>query len=173
VKAIVSPNCRIRYPELFVVGDDSIVDDFCYFSTQVRVGIGCHIAANVTISGGSDHAFTLGDFSGIASGARIYTSSNDYTNDLVTIPPTPGLATHALVGDVTLGAYTGVGANTVILPGNSVPEGTVIGALSLVPPNFTFEPWAVYFGNPVRYLMPRNREAVLAQAGRFRAALAR
>ena len=169
MKAIVSPNCRIRYPESFVVGEHSIVDDFGYFSTKVRIGIGCHVAAGCTIAGGRDRQFTLGDFSGIASGVRIYCTSNDYVRDLVTIPPAADIETNAIAGDVTFGAYTGIGANSVVLPNNSIPEGTVIGALSFVPANFKFQPWAVYVGNPVKYIMPRSKDDVLAQAERFRA----
>lgn len=146
------------------------MDDFCYFSTRVQVGAGCHIATNVTIAGGRDRTFTLDDYSGVASGVRIFCSSNDYVNDLVTIAPgrEPPPGTHPIAGDVTFEKYTGVGANTVVMPNNRIPEGTVIGALSFVPANFQFEPWAVYFGNPIRYIMPRNKESVLAQADAFR-----
>lgn len=156
--AIVSPNCRIRYPEAFHVGDNSIVDDFGYFSTRVEIGVGCHVASGVTIAGGKDRLFKLGDYSGVASGVRIYCTSNDYVNELVTIG-----GSSALEGDVIFENYTGVGANTVVLPNNVIPEGTVIGALSFVPANFKFEPWSVYFGNPLRYIMPRNRDTVLEQ----------
>lgn len=161
--AIVSPNCRIRYPDLFRVGDNSIVDDFGYFSTKVEIGVGCHVGPSVTVAGGSDRLFKLGDYSGIASGTRIYCSSNDYVNELVTIGLESGLA-----GDVIFENYTGIGANSIVLPNNVIPEGTVVGALSFVPANFKFEPWSVYFGNPLRYIMPRNRDAVLKQVESLR-----
>lgn len=162
--AIVSPNCRIRYPELFRVGDGSIVDDFCYFSTKVEIGIRSHIAANCTIAGGRAHQFRLGDFSSLSSGVRVYCSSNDYVNDLVMIAPDsmPEL-TSAIAGDVLLGHYTGIGANAVVMPGNVIPEGTVIGALSFVPAHFEFRPWSVYAGSPIRYVKARNRDRVLEQ----------
>ena len=40
-------------------------------------------------------------------------------------------------------------ANAVVMPRNHVPEGTVIGALTYVPPDFPFEPWSAYAGIPV------------------------
>jgi acetyltransferase-like isoleucine patch superfamily enzyme len=124
----------------------------------------------VTVAGGSDRVFKLGDYSGVASGTRVFCSSNDYVNDLVTIAP-PGIdpsLLRAVNGDVIFERYTGIGANAIVMPNNRIPEGTVIGALSFVPANFQFEPWSVYFGNPIRYIMPRNKESVLAQAEAFR-----
>src|SRR5437867_9534782 len=163
--ATVSSNCRIRYPDHFVVGDYSVVDDYSYFSTKITIGRCCHVAAGCTIAGGNEYQFRLGDFSGIASGVRIYCTSDDYVNDLVTVipPDVKNPKTHGLAGDVTFGNYTGIGANSVVLPNNTILEGTVIGALSFVPANYPFEPWAVYFGNPIRYVLPRNRDSVPAQ----------
>jgi acetyltransferase-like isoleucine patch superfamily enzyme len=60
-----------------------------------------------------------------------------------------------------------VGTNSVLLPGNTVPEGSVIGALSLVPAHFRFEAWTVYAGIPIRRIASRNREAVSQQAARL------
>ena len=67
-----------------------------------------------------------------------------------------------------MGDMTAIGANSVVLPGNDIPEGTVIGAMSLVPAGFRFEPWSVYAGVPIRRLRGRNREAVSQQAGRLK-----
>ena len=58
---------------------------------------------------------------------------------------------------------TAVGSNSVVMPNNHIPEGTVIGAMSFVPAAFPFEPWSVYAGSPVRLVGRRNRE-VMTQA---------
>jgi len=68
-----------------------------------------------------------------------------------------------ITGDVVFENYTGAGANSVIMPDNIIPEGTTIGALSYVPTHFSFEPWTVYAGTPIRRVAPRNRDRVLAQ----------
>lgn len=169
---IVSANCRIRYPDHFIVGDHSIVDDFCYFSTKVVIGVRSHIAASCTIAGGQAHTFRLGDFSSLASGVRVYCSSNDYVNGLVMIAP-DGLSQPLaeIAGDVRIGDYTGVGANTVIMPDNNIPAGTVIGALSFVPSRFRFEPWSVYAGTPIRLIKSRDQDSVLVEVERVRKAL--
>ena len=166
MKPIISPHVRIRHPEHFVIGPDSIVDDFCYFSARVRVGRCSHIATGCSVAGGVARQFELGDMSSLSAGVRVWCTSDDFVNDLVCIIPAEiaSVKEHLIAGDVHLGHYTAVGTNSVIMPRNSIPEGTAIGALSFVPPAFDFEPWTVYAGTPLRRMRPRNRDAVLRQA---------
>jgi acetyltransferase-like isoleucine patch superfamily enzyme len=173
MKPIISPNVRIRCPEHFIVGADSIIDDFCYFSTRVRVGRCSHVATGCSVAGGAERTFELGDMSSLSAGVRVWCSSDDFAEDLVTLIPAgiEPFKVRLISGDVTISHYTAVGANSVIMPQNRIPEGTVIGALSFVPPAFDLEPWTVYAGVPIRRLRARNREAVLAQAEKLRRAL--
>jgi acetyltransferase-like isoleucine patch superfamily enzyme len=166
MKPIVSPNVRIRHPEHFEIGDDSIVDDFSYFSTRVQIGVCSHIASGCSVAGGVAYVFTLGDFSSLSSGAKIWCTSDDFVNDLVTIIPAGAgdVKRHVMAGDVSFANYTAVGSNSVVMPNNHIPEGTVIGAVSFVPAAFPFEPWSVYAGSPIRLVGRRNRETVAAQA---------
>lgn len=163
--AIVSLNCRIRHPELFEIGANSIVDDYCYFSTRVLIGDWSHVASGCTVAGGAERLFALGDFSSISAGARIWCTSDDFVNDVVTIVPADlgEIKENVISGDVIFGDFTAVGANSVVMPNQAVPEGVAIGSLSFVPAGFPFEPWTVYAGTPIRAAKPRNREAVLRQ----------
>lgn len=170
MKPIVSPNTRIRHPQYFEIGDFSIVDDYCYISARVRIGICSHVASGCSIAGGPAHQFTLGDFSSLSSGVKIWCVSDDFANDIVCILPAGvDVKTKLIAGDVTFGHYTAVGANAVVMPDNDVPEGTVIGALSFVPARFAFEPWSVYAGVPIRKVGRRNRTAVSEQVAVLRA----
>jgi acetyltransferase-like isoleucine patch superfamily enzyme len=173
MKAIVSPNSRIRHPKHFVIGEDSIVDDYCYFSTKVRIGRCTHIASGCTIAGGSDMQFHIGQFCSLSSGVKIWCTSDDFVNDVVTIIPSDieSVKMHLIRGDVIFDNYTAVGSNSVVMPKNHIPEGTVIGALSFVPAAFEFQPWSVYAGIPLRFLRPRNRESVMEQVRRLEALL--
>jgi acetyltransferase-like isoleucine patch superfamily enzyme len=173
VKPIISTNIRLRYSEFFVVGDDSIVDDFCYFSTKVKIGRCSHIANGCSIAGGVERLFELGDYSSLSAGVRIWCGSDDFVNDIVTIMPAgiEPVKTHFIAGDVTMGHYTAIGSNSVVMPSNHIPEGTVIGALSFVPPEFDFKPWSVYAGIPIRFICPRNQDNVMAQVERLDAFL--
>ena len=173
MKAIVSPNCRIRYPELLVVGDDSIIDDFCYFSTKMLVGRCVHIGAGALVAGGKDMTLTLKDFSGIAAGGKVFCRSDDFAHDWAGIPPQgmPDPKGHDISGDVTFHEYATIGAGALVMPDNELPEGVAVGALSYVPQRFKFEPWTVYSGNPIRKLMARDRANVLKQTDKIRAFL--
>lgn len=165
MKPIVSRNCRVRYPEHFRVGEYSVVDDYCYFSTMVEVGRFSHIAACCTVAGGRETKFTLGDYSSVSSGARIFCKSNDFVNDLaVLLPRGVNIGDKPIAGNVSIGNMCGVGANSVIMPGNEIPDGTVVGALSFVPAEYMFKPWSVYAGSPIRLLKKRNKSRVLKQA---------
>lgn len=173
VKPIISPHIRIRHPEFFVVGQDSIIDDFCYFSTKVEIGYCCHIASCCTIAGGAARQFRLGDYSSISAGVRIWCTSDDFVNDVVAIIPEAAgpVKENLIFGDVELGAYTAVGANSVVMPRNCIPEGTTIGAMSFVPVEFPFEAWSVYAGIPIRLVAKRNRPQVLAQVEKINSAM--
>jgi acetyltransferase-like isoleucine patch superfamily enzyme len=173
MKPIISQNTRIRYPDRFDVGDFSIVDDYCYFSTRVKIGFCSHIGNNCSIGGGPERLFSLGDFSSLSAGVKVWCTSNDFINDLVAIIPSSvgKVGDKLITGDVIFGNYTGAGANSVIMPDNVVPEGTTIGALSYVPTRFPFEPWSVYAGAPIRRVASRNRERVLAQVELIRQGL--
>jgi acetyltransferase-like isoleucine patch superfamily enzyme len=173
-RVIVSPNVRIRIPDHFEVGEGTIVDDFCYFSTRVKLGRYCHVASGCSIAGGAARQFELGDFSSLSSGVKVWCVSDDFVHDLVTIVPDElgNIKENSIVGDVTMGRFTGVGANAVIMPRNAIPEGSVIGALSFVPPEFAFSEWTVYAGVPIRPIRSRDRDAVLRQYEMFERRLA-
>jgi acetyltransferase-like isoleucine patch superfamily enzyme len=169
MQPIISSSTRIRHPEHFIIGEDSIVDDFCYISTRVRIGRGTHIASGCSIAGGPARQFDIGDFCSLSSGVKIWCTSDDFVNDVVTIIPQgcEQVKQNLISEDVLMGNFTAIGANSVVLPGNCFPEGTVIGALSFVPAHSDLQPWSVYAGSPIRYIRPRNRGSVLEQVNRL------
>lgn len=164
MKPIISKNIRIRHKEFFEIGDNSVVDDYSYFSTKIKIGNHCHIASGCSIAGGKDFQFTIGDYSSISSGVKIWCRTNDYVNDLVILnPENKNIGDNKIEGNISIGIMCGIGANSVILPYNNIPEGTIIGALSLVPSNYKFKKWAVYAGIPIKYIKKRNKNNVLKQ----------
>jgi len=141
ITAIVSNNSRFRYHEKVEVGRHSIVDDFGYFSTTLRVGAYCHIASHAHISGGPERTVTLGDFSALSARTSIICSSNNYESSLLGYHDTPD---QYLGGDVSFGEMSGCGVGCTILWDNHIPEGTALLAGSFVPPSFKLEPWTLY-----------------------------
>jgi len=165
---IISKNIRIRYPEHFKVGENSIIDDFCYFSTRVEIGDFSHVATGVSVAGGVARLFKLGSFGGVSAGARIWCTTDDFVNDIVTVLPEwleaeGEIKENLISGDIIMDDFTVVGSNAVVMPRNHIPEGTMIGALSFVPADFEFKPWSVYGGVPLRLLKPRNQASVMRQ----------
>lgn len=151
--------CDYQKPELVEVGNNVRIADFCRISSACVIGSDCEIAPGTYIAGGDGkYTFEMGDCSSLAAGVKVWLSSNDYVNELVThsIPEVKEIQ-----GNVRLGKYTGVGTNSVIMPGNDIPEGVSIGALSFVPSNYKFEPWTVYAGRPIRPIKKRNKENVI------------
>jgi len=164
MKPIISKNCRFRYPKHFSVGEYSIIDDFCYFSTKIKIGKFCHIASGCSIAGGKGRLFILGNYCSISSGVKIWCKSNDFVNDVVIIKPDDlEIGDGPIEGDVAIGSMCGIGANSVIMPDNNIPDGVSIGALSYVPSKFKFEPWSVYAGIPIKLIKHRNKENVIRQ----------
>ncbi len=150
----------IKKPDLVEVGDNVRISDFCRISSACEIGSDCEIATGTYISGGDGKfKFKMGSYSSLAAGVRIWLSSNDYVNELIT-HSVPNVK--EIQGNVTMEKYTGIGTNSVIMPNNHIPEGVSIGALSFVPSNFKFEPWTVYAGRPIRAIKKRNKENVLA-----------
>ena len=135
----------IKKPELVEVGNNVRIADFCRISSACVIGSDCEIAPGTYIAGGDGkYTFEMGDCSSLAAGVKVWLSSNDYVNELVThsIPEVKEIQ-----GNVRLGKY--------------IPEGVSIGALSFVPSNYKFEPWTVYAGRPIRPIKKRNKENVI------------
>lgn len=149
----------IKKPDLMNIGNNVRIADFCRISSACDIGDDCEIAPGTYIAGGDGkYKFTMGSYSSLSSGVRVWLSSNDYVNELVThsLP-----IVKEIKGNVTLGKFTGVGANSVIMPDNDIPEGVTIGALSFVPPRYKFEPWTVYAGCPIKPIKKRNKENIM------------
>ena len=141
---IIGKTVRIRHPELVSVGDNSIIDDFCYISGEVTVGKYVHVGASCSVQA-SGATIKLNDFSALASGVRAFATSADYINvklDTVTVPE--GIRGAAVGEPIVLEPFSWVGANSVILPGATLPIGCVVGALTKVTKHEVYEPWSIY-----------------------------
>ncbi|MET0331032.1 MAG: CatB-related O-acetyltransferase [Dyella sp.] len=71
-------------------------------------------------------------------------------------------------GDTVVGNDVWIGDEIMVLGGSTIADGCVIGARSLVPPNFKSAPYGIYAGSPARLIRYRFsekiREALLALA---------
>jgi acetyltransferase-like isoleucine patch superfamily enzyme len=104
---------------------------------ELKIGKGCHISKNVVIQ--SYGGVFIGDFSGIASGAKIYSLSHHYKNvesDNEKVykftPCAPPEDQSLIQGAVVLEGNNAVGLNSVILPGVRIGKNSWVGVCSYV-----------------------------------------
>lgn len=153
---IIGKTVRIRKPEEVSIGDGTIIDDFTYISCGMTIGKNCHIASNVSISGGEGH-FYMDDYSTISNHSSIHCASSDYKKISLDLP---SVEEHERfggeVGDVRIGKYVVIGAHSTVLPNTNIPEGVAFGAYSLIK-NIDFKEYHLYSGIPIKLLCKRER----------------
>ncbi len=160
----VGENCTI-YPLAKIVGAENIelgsnviIDDFVFIVATGPVYIGnyVHIASFVSITGGG--ACCLEDFSGLSSGVRVITGSDDFLGRALTNPTVPDEFRRVNRSSVVIKAHAIVGANSVILPGVTIGVGAAVGAASVVRKDL--EEWGVYTGIPAQRIRARRRDRI-------------
>jgi acetyltransferase-like isoleucine patch superfamily enzyme len=150
---------------VFFIGCKNIsIKDYTWIDTNVRleamlgrieIGSRVHIAANVII--GARESVTIGDFAAIAAGAKIYANSEVPLPGLhMSGPMVPEQHKSFRSRKVDLGKDSVVGANAVLLPGASLGEGSIIGALSLL--NKPVPAWEIWVGSPAKKVAERPNQ---------------
>ena len=138
------------------LGNNVRIDDFCVLSAGaggIDIGNYVHIAVFSSLVGAGN--ISLADFSGLSSRVAIYSSNDDYSGKVLTNPTVPVEFTNVKHADVKIGQHVIVGAGSIILPGVTLEEGVVIGALSLVRKDC--ETFGVYMGSPAKRIANRKR----------------
>jgi len=138
-------------------GRNILIDDFVFIYAKKRMKFGnfIHIASFVTITGGE--SLVMEDFSGIGTGARICTGTDDFKSWGFGNPTIDEKYRNVTRAPVHIGKFSIIGANGVILPGVTIHEGAMVGAGSVVTRDL--EPWGIYLGN--RRVGERDKAAVL------------
>ena len=110
------------------VGPGTRIDAFVTITGKVRIGTRCHIGAYAALLGSA--GIEMGDECSMSPGCRIFTGSFDRRTSHRANPQLPDKA--YLEGPVRIGNRCIVGANSVVLPGVTLVDEVLIGALSLV-----------------------------------------
>jgi glycosyltransferase involved in cell wall biosynthesis len=66
--------------------------------------------------------------------------------------------TPLMTAPIVIGAYAFVAARAFVLPGVTIGEGAVLGAMSLAAADLS--PWTIYAGTPAKPIRPRNKPAL-------------
>lgn len=158
---VIYDTAKIVHPENVEIGNNVIIDDFVFIvaNKRIKIGSNIHITSYVSITGNEE--FVMEDFSGLASGTRVYTST-DYLNDCYLKNETSEIdLLYSYSAPVLIKKFSIVGSNSVILPGAVLSEGTFIGAKSLVKENTVTEAFSQYVGSPIRKLKSMNKDKIL------------
>jgi len=163
---IINDSVIFRYPELVTIGNNCIIDPYCYFSTKVTIGNNVHIGPGVYVIGGKDSELIMEDFSGIALGSRLICGSDDFINDITgpTIPKQ--FRPNAKCGTITMHRHSLLGCNCVVHPNIEIWEGIAFGSGTIIrrPIDKTdFWPVYGYNGQNLVYIKERNVEQILKQ----------
>lgn len=152
---------RITRPQLIELGNHIAIDMCVYISSAMKLGDYIHIAPHVSIIGGADALFVMENFTNVSTGTKIICASDDFTQGFLN-PFIPIEYRHVINKPIIFRKYSGVGANSVVMPGVTMAEGSVLGANSVLTKNT--EAWTVYVGSPARPIKMRDSKLILEGA---------
>lgn len=138
------------------IGNNVRIDDFCVLSAGkggIVIGNYVHISIYASLLG--EGSIIMEDYSGVSSKVSVYSSNDDYSGEHMTNPMVPSQFTAVVHADVRICKHALVGSTSIILPGVTINEGAVVGALSLVSKDC--ESFFIYAGNPAKKLGPRSQ----------------
>lgn len=149
--------------ENITFGKNIIIDDFVLIYAKEKINIGnyVHISSFTSISGGGE--LVMEDFSGLASGCRIVTGSDDFKEWGFGNPTIDDKFRNSKIGKIIIGKFSIIGANSTILSNVHIGEGVSVAANSLITKDL--EPWGIYVGN--RKVGMRNKEEILKNYAKF------
>ena len=111
------------------IGDDTVVGDYCRFSStaQIKIGKWVGIAESCSVRG-STHQ--------IKRDERFMKQGSDAM-------------------DVSIGDDVLIGTHSQVLMGAEIPEGAIIGALTLITRREKLHPYGIFAGSPLKHIRDR------------------
>jgi acetyltransferase-like isoleucine patch superfamily enzyme len=153
----ISKSVDIRRPNLMSVGNNVAIDTGFYLTTAAEIGSYVHIGPYVTCIGGANAKVNIGDFVGIAAGARLICLGDEHLGFGLVGPLVPDKYRDQIVGGkIVLEDFSNIGTNAIVFPGVTIAEGCVVGAGSVVSKDT--RPWTIYVGNPARPVRTRDKD---------------
>lgn len=167
----IGRNVYFRYPELVELGNNIIIDEFCYFTTSLLIEDYVHISTGCSVIGGRESLFIMREFSAMGAGSRIVCKSDDFVEPCLTHAHIP-LKYRKLIGIgvVEFQRHVILGTSCVCHPDVVLKEGSTVGSLSLVVKDL--DPWWVYFGSPAKKHKRRDKEGMLKIVEEFKKEIA-
>ncbi len=157
----ISRKCSLYGVEHISLGDNVRIDDFCILSGRITLGSYIHISAYCALYG--SQGITLSDFCGLSPRCTLLSASDDFSGEYMVGPMVPVSLSHVTGGRITLEKFVQIGTGCTLMPGITVQEGAVTGAMSLI--HKTLAPWSIYAGIPATKIRERKKNILaLAQS---------
>jgi galactoside O-acetyltransferase len=157
----VSRGAQIFGYDFIEIGDNVRIDTGVLIlcgasSAELRIGSHVHIAANAILSaGGGIH---IGSFSTVGFGSKLVSASDSFSGSHLVGPVFPDEYTKVVRQQIVLEPHSIITTDCTVLPGATMAEGTVLGAMSLLKDKT--EPWSIYSGIPAKKKLDRLRHAI-------------
>lgn len=145
----IDANTRFTRPNLVQIGNHVAIDWGFYCTTALTVGDYVHISPHVAVIGGGSTGLVVEDFCFISVGARMICASEQFMGAGLIGPVVPDQYKDQITSEpIVMQRYSGVCANSVVMPGVVMAQGSILGANSFL--KTSTEPWTIYAGSPAR-----------------------
>ena len=162
----ISGNVEIYRPHLVGVGNHVAIDSGFYSTCSALIGDYIHIAPYVSVTGGENGRFLMGDFCTISTGSHIICGTDGHLGEGLVGPTVPEWARDELNFEpIVFEDFVNIATNVTVVAGVKLAQGTVIGANSFV--NKSTEPWTIYVGSPAKPLKARRKDKMSEYAKRL------
>lgn len=153
----------ITRPELVKIGNHVAIDFGFVCTTRLVIGDYVHISSHVSVIGGKKTSLNIEDFCFISTGSRMICGSELFQGDGLIGPMIPEkYKDNQILESINLKRFSGVCANSVVMSGVVMSEGSVLGANSFL--KESTEPWTIYAGSPARPIKKRKKEKMYSFA---------
>jgi acetyltransferase-like isoleucine patch superfamily enzyme len=141
-------------PSKLKLGSNVRIDAFNVLSGTITIGSYVHISSHCLLM--ASEGITMGNYSNIAAGSKIFTVSDDMHGRGLIGPTVPLNTRHLKKGPVVMEDHTCMAINSTIMPGRTLAEGSVLLANSILY-NCVTEPYSEYSGTPAVKVRDRDR----------------
>lgn len=159
----IARNCVIVGQENIEIGDNVRIDAFTTIIAaggSLKLGDFIHIGTSCLL--GCRGGLEIHGFGGLSHGVKVFTASDDFSGNSMPSCCVPAEMSNVRISSIEIGKFCAIGANSVVLPGAHLREGSVLGALSMaVRP---LREWYIHAGNPAKRIMERSREVAKLEA---------
>jgi galactoside O-acetyltransferase len=163
VDVYINEFTSITKKELVSIGNHVAIDFGFVCTTGLVVGDYVHISPHVSVIGGKNTSLIIEDFCFISTGSRMICGSDKFLGEGLIGPMIPDQYKDDLILEpITLKRFSGVCANSVVMPGVIMNEGSILGCNSFL--KQSTEPWTIYAGSPAKPIKKRKKEKMYLYA---------